>query len=370
VPEKELPVKLPYRVDFSPTGESPLSKLKSFYETRCPKCGEYAKREVDTMDTFVCSSWYYYRYCDPRNDKEFTSQEKIRRFMPVDLYVGGAEHAVLHLLYSRFFTKVLQEAGYVDFSEPFLKLRNQGIILGPDYNKMSKSKGNVINPDEIIAEVGADSLRMYEMFMGPLEDMKPWDTKGIQGVRRFLEKVWGLQEKITNNQYPISNESKENEQKREKLKLNKLLHQTIKKVTEDIEALSFNTAISQMMIFINEFRAAKIILKEDLELFLKILSPFAPHIAEEIWENLGNRKSIFYENWPNYDADLIKQDELTIVVQINGKKRDSISFPVDTSEEQIKKDILASPKIQKYIEKRVIHKWIYIPGKIVNMVIS
>ena len=366
VPEKNLPVKLPYNVDFMPTGESPLKKLKSFYETKCPKCGESAKREVDTMDTFVCSSWYYYRYCDPKNDTEFTSQEKIRRFMPVDLYVGGAEHAVLHLLYSRFFTKALQDAGYVDFSEPFIKLRNQGTILGPDSNKMSKSKGNVVNPDDIVAEMGADSLRLYEMFMGPLEDMKPWNTKGILGVRRFLEKVWSLQEKVKS----VSSLSGSESYSKTDLKLKKLLHRTIKKVTDDIESLSFNTAISQMMILANEMKSLPSIPKDDFSLFLKILSPFAPHVSEELWEIIGNPKSIFYEDWPIPKLEFLVVDEVILVVQIDGKKRGSISLPPDVTEETAKKNILALPRIQKYLKGKIIRKWIYVPGKIVNIVVG
>lgn len=363
IPEKDLPIKLPSNVDFTPTGESPLKNLKSFYETKCPKCGEPAVREVDTMDTFVCSSWYYYRYCDPKNDKEFASQEKIRRFMPVDLYVGGAEHAVLHLLYSRFFTKALQDAGYVDFPEPFLKLRNQGIILGPDSNKMSKSKGNVINPDEIVAEHGADSLRLYEMFMGPLEDMKPWDTKGILGVKRFLEKVWVLQEKVKNSESEAENSPEE-------IKIKRALHQTIKKVSEDIEALAFNTAISQMMILVNEFKKQETIKKDDFELFLRILAPFAPHIAEEIWEILGHSESVFKEDWPIADPELLKTSEVTVVIQINGKKRESINLPPDINEDAARKSILALPKVQKYLKGKIIRKWIYVPGKIVNIVLG
>jgi len=359
VPEKDLPVKLPHNVDFVPTGESPLKKLKSFYETKCPKCGAPAKREVDTMDTFVCSSWYYYRYCDPNSNKEFASQESIRRFLPVDLYVGGAEHAVLHLLYSRFLTKVLQDAGYIDFSEPFLKLRNQGMILGPDHNKMSKSKGNIVNPDDIVADLGADSLRLYEMFMGPLSETKPWDTKGILGVRRFLEKIWGMQEKITSDA-----------KKEHNLKLKKLLHRTIKKVTDDIESLSFNTAVSQMMILANEFRNTACFEKEDFVLFLKILAPFAPHLAEEIWNSLGNLRSIFYERWPIPREEFLKMDEVVIVVQVNGKRRESVNLPPDANEEAVRKNILTLPKIQRYLKGKIVRKWVYIPGRIVNIVID
>ena len=278
--------------------------------------------------------------------------------MPVDIYVGGVEHAVLHLLYARFFTKVLQEAGYVDFSEPFLKMRNQGIILGPDHNKMSKSRGNIVNPDEIVSGLGADSLRLYEMFMGPLTDMKPWDTKGILGVRRFLEKVWGLQDKIA--EFPADGN----------LKNKRLLHQTIKKVADDIEGLSFNTAISQMMILINAWKDSPGIPKEDFSTFLKLLAPFAPHVAEELWEILGKPMSIFYEEWPRPKAEFLKTDEVTVVIQINGKKREAISLPLGVSEEAVRKAVLANPRVVKYTKGKVIRRWVYIPGKIVNIVVG
>ncbi|MBM3255859.1 MAG: leucine--tRNA ligase [Candidatus Moranbacteria bacterium] len=375
VPEKDLPVELPREVDFVPTGESPLKNLKSFYQTKCPKCGGEARREVDTMDTFVCSSWYYYRYLDPKNDKEFAGQDKIRRFMPVDLYVGGVEHAVLHLLYSRFFTKFLRDTGYVDFPEPFLKLRNQGIVLGPDHNKMSKSKGNVINPDQIIAELGADTLRLYEMFMGPLEEMKPWDPKGIMGVRRFLEKVWEMQGKVQSVKHAPYFDTRYKVQSQESgdtvnnnLKIKKILHQTIKKVTDDIEALAFNTAISQMMILVNEWRAEKEIDRSEFELFLRILAPFAPHLAEEIWEELGNKNSIFAAEWPRPQEKFLVTDEVTLVVQINGKKRDAIKISPNITEAEAKKIVLALPRIKDYLGGKILRRWVYIPGKIVNIV--
>ena len=290
VPEKDLPVLLPDDVDFMPTGESPLARSKKFQDVKCPKCGAKAKRESDTMDTFVCSSWYYFRYADPHNEKEFVAKEKIKKWLPVDLYVGGAEHTVLHLLYSRFFTKVLHNLKLIDFDEPFLKMRHQGIVLAQDGQKMSKSLGNVINPDDVVAQFGADALRMFEMFMGPLEDSKKWDTKGIIGIYRFLERTWNFISKIKNqkSKTQIKNQKLENR-----------IHKTIKKVTEDIEMLKFNTAISSMMILINEFAKEEEIAQEDFETFLKLLSPFAPHIAEEIWQQLGHNKSVFTEKWPN-----------------------------------------------------------------------
>lgn len=362
VPEKDLPVRLPEKADFVPTGESPLKKDERFLRVPCPKCGKMGKREADTMDTFVCSSWYFFRYVDPKNEKEFASQEKMRRFLPVDLYIGGVEHAVLHLLYSRFFTKVLEEAGYIDFSEPFLKLRNQGMILGPDHNKMSKSKGNVINPDQIVSEMGADTLRLYEMFMGPLSDTKPWDTQGIVGLRRFLDKIWQLQEKVK--------EVKEDEKEtKTDLETKKELHRTIHKVAGDIENLSFNTAISQMMILVNGWQKKETILKSDFELLIKILGPFAPHITEEMWSNLGNKESLFSQEWPIPSENFLKQDDFILVVQINGKKRESIKLPLSITEEEIKKMVIEMPKIKSLLVGRKIRKIIYIPGRILNLVI-
>jgi leucyl-tRNA synthetase len=309
------------------------------------------------MDTFVCSSWYYFRYTDPKNDKEFAAKDKIKKWLPVDLYVGGAEHTVMHLLYSRFFTKVLHKLDYIDFDEPFLKLRHQGIILGEDNYKMSKSRGNVINPDDVINEFGADALRMFEMFMGPLEDMKPWNTKGIIGIRRFLDKVWKLQYKLTtNDQQPTTS-------------LNSLMHKTIKKVTEDIENLRFNTAISALMILLNKMEREKELRVTNYELLITLLSPFAPHITEELWEKLGNKESIFKEKWPKYDPKLIKDEEIELVVQVNGKVRDRLKTSADISEEEAKKLAIASEKVKNYIAGKEIKKAIFVKGKLINFVV-
>jgi len=351
VEEKDLPVELPTDVDFKPTGESPLQTSETFHNVKCPKCGEKARRESDTMDTFVCSSWYYFRYVDAKNEKEFASKKQLKKWMPVDLYVGGAEHAVLHLMYARFFTKALHDAGLIDFNEPFLKLRNQGMILAEDGRKMSKSLGNVINPDEVVENLGADSLRLYEMFMGPLEDAKPWSTDGIKGVRRFLEKVIKLE--VTNN----------------KTQNNALLNKTIKKVTDDIENMKFNTAISAMMIFVNEVQKEGIS-KEDFEKFLIILAPFAPHLVEELWEQLGNKESIFLQSWPKYDKKLIKDDVVQLVIQVNGKMRDSIETSVDISENEAKEKALASEKIKKWTEDKEIIKMIFVKNKLINIVVK
>lgn len=357
VPEKDLPVLLPEDVDFMPTGESPLAKSKKFQDVKCPKCGGPARREADTMDTFVCSSWYYFRYADPKNDKEFASKELIKKWLPVDLYVGGAEHTVLHLLYSRFFTKVLHNLGYIDFDEPFAKMRHQGIVLAEDGRKMSKSLGNVVNPDDVVKEYGADSLRMFEMFMGPLEDMKPWNTKGIIGIKRFLDRIWNL----------------EPEAKETNPEFNALLHKTIKKVGEDIEALKFNTAISAMMILINESNGGKNFTKEQYEAFLKILSPFAPFMTEELWNKAcperSRRESIFKESWPKYDEKLIREEKVELIVQINGKMRGKFSVPSQIGEEEAKKLALADENIKKWLEGKEPKKVIFVKGKLLNIVI-
>ena len=360
VPEKDLPVLLPDDVDFMPTGESPLARSKKFQDVKCPKCGAKAKRESDTMDTFVCSSWYYFRYADPHNEKEFVAKEKIKKWLPVDLYVGGAEHTVLHLLYSRFFTKVLHNLKLIDFDEPFLKMRHQGIVLAQDGQKMSKSLGNVINPDDVVAQFGADALRMFEMFMGPLEDSKKWDTKGIIGIYRFLERTWNFISKIKNqkSKTQIKNQKLENR-----------IHKTIKKVTEDIEMLKFNTAISSMMILINEFAKEEEIAQEDFETFLKLLSPFAPHIAEEIWQQLGHNKSVFTEKWPQFDKNLVKDETIELVIQINGKVRDKIEVATDIFEEEAKKIALASEKIKTILSGQEPKKVIFVRGRLINIVI-
>ena len=369
VPEKNLPVKLPEDVDFKPTGESPLANSKEFHNVKCPKCGGKARRESDTMDTFVCSSWYYFRYSDPKNEKKFASKENLKKWLPVDLYVGGAEHTVLHLLYSRFFTKVLHNLGYIDFDEPFLKLRHQGIILGPDSQKMSKSKGNVINPDDEVKKWGADTLRLFEMFLGPLEDMKPWNTQGIVGVYRFLDKIWKLQFKISNSSAQISNSQFLISNKIPNSKITNLIHKTIKKVTEDIENLHFNTAISQLMILVNEMEKQESLPVTNYQLLITILSPFAPFISEELWEKMGHKESIFKEKWPEYDPKLIKDEEIELVIQVNGKVRDRIKVSADINEEEAKKLAMESEKIKLHVADKKIRKVIYIKGRLVSIVI-
>jgi len=365
VPEKDLPVELPDDVDFNPTGESPLVNSEKFHAVVCPNCGGKARRESDTMDTFVCSSWYYLRYADPKNAEEFASKKMLKYWLPVDLYVGGAEHSVLHLLYARFFTKVLHSLGYVEFDEPFLKLRHQGMIMAEDGRKMSKSLGNVVNPDDVVKEFGADSLRCFEMFMGPLEDAKPWNTKGIIGVYRFLEKVYRTQYKVESSKYNAEDN-----------KIDILVNKTIKKIGEDIEALKFNTAISTLMILINELDKQEKISLKHYTLYLLLLSPFAPHLAEELWSKLGNHrqggagtKSIFQEKWPEYNQNLIKDEEFELIIQISGKVRDKIRVKMDIFEDEAKKLAMQSEKIKTQIENKEIKKIIFVKHRLINIVV-
>ncbi len=364
VPEKDLPVELPDDVDFKPTGESPLVHSKKFHAVECPKCGGKARRESDTMDTFVCSSWYYLRYADPKNEEEFASKEMLKAWLPIDLYVGGAEHSVLHLLYARFFTKVLHNLGYVAFDEPFTKLRHQGMIMAEDGRKMSKSLGNVVNPNDIVKEFGADSLRCFEMFMGPLEDSKPWNTKGIIGIYRFLEKINKLKSKIS-------------EQETENKSIEILLNKTIKKVSEDIDALKFNTAISTLMILVNEMEKQEEISVTDYQLLITILSPFAPHLAEELWSSFAKAsedkekygQSIFKQAWPEYNPELVKDEEFELIVQILGKVRDKIKVKMDISEEEAKELAMKSEKVKSNIGGKEIKKIIFVKNRLINIVV-
>ena len=352
IPEEHLPWLLPTDVDWfsavggsasggKPTGISPLSQSKELLGRTERIFGKGWRPEVDTMDTFVCSSWYYFRFADPHNDKEFASAEKIKQWLPVDLYVGGAEHTVLHLLYARFFAKALHRFGIVDFNEPFLKLRHQGIVLAEDGRKMSKRWNNVINPDDVVAEYGADTTRLYEMFMGPLEQMKPWNSKNIVGVRRFLDRVWRLEPGAEGGAS---------------------MDATIKKVTEDIEALKFNTSISELMIALNKFEKSNPA-RAAYEIFLQLLAPFAPHITEELWQRLGREYSIHASPWPSYDPAKLAQAVVVIAVQVNGKVRGSIELAASTTEEEAL--IAARSAVGKWLtgpEKKAV----YVPGRIVS----
>lgn len=355
VPEENLPVLLPTDVNFLPTGESPLKHSKTFNDVACPTCKKPARREADTMDTFVCSSWYYFRFTDPKNSEEFASREAIEKWLPVDMYMGGAEHTVLHLMYARFFTKVLKKLGYINFDEPFMKLRHQGMILAEDGRKMSKSLGNVINPNEIVSEYGADTLRLHEMFLGPLEDMKAWNSATIIGPRRFLERVWKLKEKVSNGTMQTSEA---------------IIHKTIQKVGEDIEEFGFNTAISSMMILVNELEKPDAISSEAYETLLLLLAPFAPHITEELWHEIGNKESIHLAKWPVFDASKCVASEVTIAIQVGGKLRDTIVVPAGDPEEAIKELALARPLVVKWVDGNTIKKVIYVKGRLINIVVS
>jgi leucyl-tRNA synthetase len=373
--ENELPLVPPSLDDYKPTGtgEPPLAKAKDWV-----RYSGKALRETNTMPQWAGSCWYYLRFCDPRNDQRFVGEEAERYWMGgdkpggVDLYVGGTEHAVLHLLYARFWHKVLFDLGYVSKSEPFQRLVNQGIILGEDNQKMSKSRGNIVNPDDVIDEYGADAFRCYEMFMGPLEQMKPWSMRGVEGVARFLARVWRLF--MTENQsgdWQLSAKIKDVDTDKTQ---QKVTHATIKKVTGDIESFSFNTAISQMMIFVNAFTNVDAIPFSAMRTFLVLLDPFAPHIASELWEKLNVKFSdapgdITEQRWPTYDEQLLVEDEIEIVIQINGKVRDRMKMPILATEEELKSAALSNPKIQDRIADKTVRKVIVVPKKLVNIVV-
>ncbi|CAM2834082.1 leucine--tRNA ligase [Paenibacillus sediminis] len=366
VPEDQLPLLLPEVDQIKPsgTGESPLANVTDWVNTVDPETGMPARRETNTMPQWAGSCWYYLRYIDPHNDKELVSKEKQEQWLPVDLYIGGAEHAVLHLLYARFWHKVLYDLGVVSTKEPFQKLVNQGMILGTNHEKMSKSRGNVINPDDIVNEYGADTLRVYEMFMGPLEATKPWNTNGVEGAYRFLSRVWRLfvTEEGTINP-KITDEQGSDDFRR-------TWHKTVKKVTEDFENLRFNTAISQLMIFINEAYKTDVLPRQAMENFVQMLSPLAPHIAEELWERLGHSESITYVEWPKYDEAWTVENEVEIVVQVNGKIVDRTKIAVDMDQNAMKEHSLLLPNVKSATQGKTIRKVIAVPGKLVNIVVS
>jgi leucyl-tRNA synthetase len=363
--EQDLPLELPEVKNYKPTGtgESPLANISNWVNVTLPD-GSKAIRETNTMPQWAGSCWYYLRYLDPENTRQGWDPKKEKYWMPVDLYIGGAEHAVLHLLYARFWHKLLYDLGFVGTKEPFKKLVNQGMILGEDGQKMSKSRGNVVNPDKVVADYGADSTRLYEMFMGPLEAIKPWSMQGVEGVYRFLHKAWRtVVDKDTGELDKAVKESHADE-----VTL-RLLNQTIKKVGDDIESFGFNTAISQMMIFINHLSKQEIRPKSIVEKFILVLAPFAPHIAEELWERLGHTDTLTYEAWPEYDKELIKEKEIELVVQVNGKIKDRIVVSTDADEEQIKQKALASEKVKKALDGKEPKKIIVIKSRLVNIVV-
>ncbi len=372
LPDDELPVLLPHDVDFIPTGESPLRKSVSFHnpedmkriEEKLKSSGEMPKerhltrRESDTMDTFVCSSWYMLRFMDPKNPAAFASKELMKKWGPVDLYVGGAEHTVLHLLYARFFTKALHRYGYLPYDEPFAKLRHQGMILAEDGQKMSKSLGNVINPDEVVEKYGADTLRCYEMFMGPFDQKKAWSMGGVEGVRKFLDRTYRVSLK------PIVAEKPGDD-------ILAVLHKTVKMVKEHIEELRFNTALSQMMILTNELTKLEKVPHSVLETFMLILSPFSPHLAEEIWNGaLGHKDSIAFESWPEYDPKYLIEDEVTYAVQVNGKLRGELIIGRDAEKEEVLSRAKELENVKRHLEGKTIVKEVFVPGKIAGYVVK
>ena len=401
VPEDQLPLELPEVTSYQPTGtgESPLAGIDSWVNCKCPKCGKDARRETNTMPQWAGSCWYYLRYLDPNNEKAFADSEKVNYWMPVDLYVGGAEHAVLHLLYARFWHKVLYDIGVVNTTEPFQRLVNQGMITsfafqrknktlvpvdeveqrddGNYYEKatgeqleqiiakMSKSLKNVVNPDEEIKSYGADSVRMYEMFMGPLTMSKPWNTQGIIGIHRFLEKVWAISEKPLND-VDITGKLEDEAL----INLRKTFAQTIKKVTKDTDTLNFNTAISQMMIFVNELSKQESIPRAMWSDFVKVISPYAPHLGEELWEKLGNKKTIAYESWPTINEDFLKDDAKTIVVMINGKLRGKFQAAPGSDDNTLLEAAKTAEGVEKFLEGKTIVKSVVVKDKLVNFVVK
>ncbi|MBU0529830.1 leucine--tRNA ligase, partial [bacterium] len=359
VPDDELPVKLPEVEKYKPanTGESPLAAILNWVNTTCPKCGKPAKRETDTMPNWAGSSWYFLRYIDPKNDTTFADPDKLKYWMPVDWYNGGMEHTTLHLLYSRFWNKFLYDCGFVPVNEPYLKRTSHGDILAEGGERMSKSRGNVINPDDVVGQYGADVFRMYEMFIGPFDQSAAWDTKGIVGIDRFIKRIWRLVTESNIKDIEINE------------KQLFILHNTIKLVTEQINTLDLNTAISQIMIFVNEFIRQDTISKNEVEILIKILSPFAPHISEELWQYLGHTNTIAYQGWPKYEEKYLIKKTIVIPIQINGKVRDKIDVDPELDKEKILSIAKESKNTLKYLENKEVVKEIYVPGKIINFVV-
>ena len=362
VPEDELPLELPEMEEIKPsgTGESPLAN-SDWIHVVDPETGKKGRRETNTMPQWAGSCWYYLRYIDPHNGEMLADPELLKKWLPVDLYIGGAEHAVLHLLYARFWHKFLYDIGVVPTKEPFQKLFNQGMILGENNEKMSKSRGNVVNPDDIVRSHGADTLRLYEMFMGPLDADVAWSTEGLDGARRFLDRTWRL---IINEDGEVSDKIVDEYDP----SMERIYHQTVKKVTEDYDNLHFNTAISQMMVFVNEGYKAEKISKQFIEGFVKLLYPITPHICEELWSRLGHEDTITYEPWPTYDESKLEEEEVEIVIQVMGKVRAKITVPKDISEEELEKEALNNERIKQWIEGKTVRKVIVVPGKLVNIV--
>ena len=365
VPEKDLPVLLPEDAEFKPTGESPLKYNEKFVNVTCPKCGEPAKRETDTLDGFVCSCWYMLRYASPHYAPAAFEKDKIKHWLPVDFYTGGAEHAVMHLFYTRFFIRAIRDMGIIDFGEPFLKLFNQGIII-LNHQKMSKSRGNVVNPDAYVAELGVDTVRAYMMFIAPWEQGGEWDDSGISGISRWLHRVWNL----VVEEYKSSGVGGDNE-------LARLTHKTIKKVTEDIEKIRLNTMVAALMELTNYLGKVKesgsvstAAWEASIKTLLLLLAPTSPHVTEELWQRTGGKYSIHNQRWPKWDEALVTSDEFTLVVQVNGKLRDRLMAPVTVTEEEARKLAMGLDKVKLYVEGKQVVKVIYVPGKLVNIVVK
>ena len=356
VPEKDLPVELPYEVEYAPKGKPPLATAEEWVKVKCPNCGKDAKREVETMDTFVDSSWYFLRYVDNHNNKEIANKKRLADWLPVEIYFGGAEHTLGHTLYSRFFVKFLKDIGVLDFEEYAKKRVHHGVILGPDGSRMSKSKGNVINPDEQVKEYGADSVRLYLCFIGPYDIVAPWNPSGMGGVYHFLQRVWDLADKVGKGELT----SKDLQ----------MMHKTIKKVTEDLENIKFNTPVSALMEYLNYLSKKETVSKEEYKTYLILLAPFAPHITEELWQQLGEKDSIHQQSWPKFDKVYLEEEEVSVAVQINGKVRETLLIGKDilNNKEVVEKMALESTKVQKFLEGKSVKRTVYVPGKVLSLV--
>src|SRR5260370_250483 len=369
VPEDQLPVWLPENVQFKSTGESPLRYEPDFLNTTCPVCGGPATREADTMDTFIDSSWYFLRYADPHNSEDAWESETLKKWLPVDQYVGGVEHAILHLLYSRFFVKALHDMGHLDFDEPFLRLFHQGMVLGSDGQKMSKSRGNVEAPDKYISKYGADTVRCYMMFIGPFEAGGSFKAENLEGIWRFLNRFWSLvNEAWTDNAHDMET--------RESKAIERLRHKTVKRVTEDLSNFYFNTALAALMECNNALIkqqndpiAQSTTYRRTLETMMQLLAPFAPHITEELWQQTGHTGSIHNTDWPTYNEALTQDEAFTLVIQVNGKVRERLEVPADISEQEVRELALSNPRVATFIGEATVQKIIYIPGRLVNVVV-
>jgi leucyl-tRNA synthetase len=368
VPEGDLPVLLPEDAEFKPTGESPLKYCEQFVNTTCPRCSAPARRETDTMDTFMCSSWYFLRYTSPNCENAPFDAQRMKYWLPVDLYTGGAEHAVMHLFYARFFIKALRDMGLVDFDEPFTRLFNQGVIIA-EKQKMSKSRGNVITPDGYVSELGVDTVRAYLMFVAPWEQGGEWDDSGISGVSRWLNRVWNL----VLGGYSCGDSIARIKAERE---LSRITHQTIRKVSEDMEKLRFNTMIAALMEFTNYLSRVKEAgnvsdsdWRGSIDALLLLLAPTAPHLAEELWQRIGHSYSIHNQSWPVWDEELARDEEITLVVQVNGKLRDRITLPAAITEAEARQIVLQRQRVKAYLEGKEIINIIYVPGRLVNLVV-